>query len=400
MKKIVSLILAVLMLACVLTGCANNDPAPAETPAASEEPTTIRVGAMTGPTAMGMVKLMDESDKGESANKYEFSLQTEATAFAPALTKGEIDIAAVPANLASVIYNNTNGGIKVLAVNATGVLYIVERGNSISSFADLAGKKLYATGEGATPEFALRYLLKANGLDGDNAPTIQWCADTTEALSYISNDENAVAMLPQPFVTAAQTKVEGLNVALNLNEEWQKVNDGASMATGVIVVRTEFAEKYPQQLEKFMQEYAESVKFVNENTEQAAELIGEKRLQDLNARNVRALDLTHEQQRTRNIGGKMQLLGPYINVAGKNVIGNYILKKSSLIVLFLVIHLRLVKGDGSHHARHARHIVAALNKNGIVKLAAVIAEHLIGTHAAYKHRLREIIAHARKVVKP
>ena len=108
MKKLVSLILAVLMLACLFTGCANNDPAPTETPAAAEEPTTIRVGAMTGPTAMGMVKLMDESDKGESANKYEFSLQTEATAFAPALTKGEIDIAAVPANLASVIYNNTN----------------------------------------------------------------------------------------------------------------------------------------------------------------------------------------------------------------------------------------------------------------------------------------------------
>lgn len=124
------------------------------------------------------------------------------------------------------------------------------------------------------PSLLCDYLLKANGLDGDNAPTIQWCADTTEALSYISNDENAVAMLPQPFVTAAQTKVEGLNVALNLNEEWQKVNDGASMATGVIVVRTEFAEKYPQQLEKFMQEYSESVKFVNENTEQAAELIG------------------------------------------------------------------------------------------------------------------------------
>ena len=96
----------------------------------------------------------------------------------------------------------------------------------------------------------------------------------------------------------------------------------------------------------------------------------------------------------------MQLLCSYINVAGKNVIGNYILKKSSLIVLFLVIHLRLVKGDGGHHARHARHIVAALNKNGIVKLAAVIAEHLIGTHAAYKHRLRKVVIHARKIIKP
>lgn len=274
MKKVISLVLAALMLVCLFAGCTNTDPEAVETPAVSEEPTTIRVGAMTGPTAMGMVKLMDDSDNGNTANKYEFSLQTEATAFAPALTKGEIDIAAVPANLASVIYNNTDGGIKVLAVNATGVLYIVERGESINSFADLAGKKLYATGEGATPEFALRYLLKANGLDGDKAPEIQWCADTTEALSYISNDANAIAMLPQPFVTAAQTKVNDLRIAINLNEQWQVANDGASMATGVLVVRTEFAEKYPQQLKKFMEEYVASVKYVNENTEQAAQLIG------------------------------------------------------------------------------------------------------------------------------
>jgi NitT/TauT family transport system substrate-binding protein len=274
MKKIISLLLAVLMLACMFTGCANEETEAVETPEVTEEPTTIRVGAMTGPTSMGMVKLMDESDNGESANKYEFTLQSEATAFVPALTKGEIDIAAVPANLASVIYNNTDGGIKVLSVCATGVLYIVERGDSIKSFADLAGKNIYATGEGATPEYSLRYLLKANGIDGDNAPTIQWCADTTEALSYISQDENAIAMLPQPFVTAAQSKVSDLKVALSLNDEWQKVNDGASMATGVVVVRTEFAEKYPQQLATFMEEYAASVKFVNENNDQASELIG------------------------------------------------------------------------------------------------------------------------------
>lgn len=274
MKRVLSLVLAAMLLVCLLAGCASDAPEAVQTPAVSEEPTTIRVGAMTGPTAMGMVKLMDDSDNGKTENKYEFSLQTEATAFAPALTKGEIDIAAVPANLASVIYNNTDGGIKVLAVNATGVLYIVERGDSINDLADLAGKKIYATGEGATPEYALKYLLKENGLEGDKAPEIQWCADTTEALSYINNDENAIAMLPQPFVTAAQAKVNDLRIAINLNEQWQAVNDGASMATGVLVVRTEFAEKYPQQLEKFMQEYASSVEYVNENTEQAAQLIG------------------------------------------------------------------------------------------------------------------------------
>lgn len=268
MKKFVCFLLAVCMLLCVVAGCTADEPQP------TEEVTTIKVGALTGPTAMGMVKLMDDSDKGTSANKYEFELKSEASAFVAALAKGEIDIAAVPANLASVIYNNTDGGVKLLAINTLGVLYIVERGDSVKSLADLSGKTLYATGEGAAPEYALRYLLKENGLDGENAPNIQWCADTTEALSYISSDENAIAMLPQPFVTAAQAKVDGLRVAISLNDEWAKLDNGSAMVTGVVVCRSEFAEKYPRQLEKFMQEYEASVKYVQENTENAAALIG------------------------------------------------------------------------------------------------------------------------------
>ena len=188
MKKFVCFLLAVCMLLCVVAGCTADEPQP------TEEVTTIKVGALTGPTAMGMVKLMDDSDKGTSANKYEFELKSEASAFVAALAKGEIDIAAVPANLASVIYNNTDGGVKLLAINTLGVLYIVERGDSVKSLADLSGKTLYATGEGAAPEYALRYLLKENNLDGENAPKIQWCADTTEALSYISSDGLSISL--------------------------------------------------------------------------------------------------------------------------------------------------------------------------------------------------------------
>lgn len=268
MKKLITYLLALCMLLCALSGCESKPEEPAE------EATTIKIGALTGPTAMGLVKLMDDSDNGNSVNKYEFKLQSEATAFVPALTKGEIDIAAVPANLASVIYNNTDGGIKLLAINTLGVLYIVERGDSVKTLADLSGKTVYATGEGAAPEYGLRYLLKENGLEGDLAPNIQWCSDTTEALSYIAADENAIAMLPQPFVTAAQAKVNDLRVAISLNDEWEKLDNGSAMVTGVLVVRSEFAEKYPQQLEKFMQEYESSVKFVQGNTEAAAKLVG------------------------------------------------------------------------------------------------------------------------------
>lgn len=134
MKKFVCFLLAVCMLLCVVAGCTADEPQP------TEEVTTIKVGALTGPTAMGMVKLMDDSDKGTSANKYEFELKSEASAFVAALAKGEIDIAAVPANLASVIYNNTDGGVKLLAINTLGVLYIVERGDSVKSLADLSAR--------------------------------------------------------------------------------------------------------------------------------------------------------------------------------------------------------------------------------------------------------------------
>ncbi len=268
MKRLVSYILIICMLLCILSGCADNE---AEQ---SEKAEVIRIGALTGPTAMGLVKLMDDNDNKLCENSYEFSLQSEAAAFAAALAKGEIDIAAVPANLASVIYNNTNGAIKLLAINTLGVLYIVERGESVECLADLAGKTLYATGEGAAPEYALRYLLKENGIDGENEPDIHWCADTTEALSYIAADDNAIAMLPQPFVTAAQTKVDGLRVAVDLNKEWEKLDNDSEMVTGVLVVRSEFAEKYPEQLAAFMKEYEGSVQFVLQNTEQAAELIG------------------------------------------------------------------------------------------------------------------------------
>lgn len=275
MKKVLALVLALCMLLACMTGCtAADEPEATPTPNAAEEKVTIRVGAMTGPTGMGLVKLMSDSDAGLTENSYEFTLQSEASAFAAALAKGEVDIAAIPANLASVIYNNTDGAVKLLAINALGVLYIVERGDSVNSLANLSGKTLYATGEGAAPEYALRYLLDKNGIEGDAMPDIRWCADTTEALSYVSADENAIAMLPQPFVTAAQSKVDGLRVAIDLNAAWEETS-GESMVTGVLAVRGEFAEKYPQQLARFMQEYESSVTFVQENNAEAAELIAQ-----------------------------------------------------------------------------------------------------------------------------
>ncbi len=236
--------------------------------------TVIRVGGLSGPTSIGMVKLMKDSKDGKSENNYEFTIEAGADALTTPIIKGELDIAAVPSNLAAVLYNKTNGKVKLLAVNTLGVLYIVNRGETIS-VSDLKGKTLYATGKGAVPEYALRYVLSQNGIDPDNDLTIEWKSEATEIVSVLKNDGDAIAMLPQPFVTVASTQVEGLVTSIDLTAEWDKLGLDSKLITGTVVVRTEFAEEHPGLIEKFLDEYNDSIEYVNANIDEAAVLVEE-----------------------------------------------------------------------------------------------------------------------------
>lgn len=246
---------------------------------AGEEIPEIRVTALKGPTAMGMVALMDQADQGNIADyDYQFTIAASADEVTPQLVQGKTDMAAVPANLASVLYNHTDGAVEVLAINTLGVLYIVESGDTISSAADLKGKTIYASGKGSTPEYALNYILSENGIDPEQDVTIEWKSEHTECLSALLAQENAIAMLPQPFVTTAQTKSDAIRVALDLNQEWDRLQEESdqpsALITGVLVGRRDFVEENPQAVSDFLDRYQESVEYVNSSTEEAAQLVG------------------------------------------------------------------------------------------------------------------------------
>lgn len=282
MKKGLAACLALVM--CLSLAACGGDQEE-ETPA--EDPVTVRVAALKGPTAMGMVKLMSDTDEemdrmvdsseaftGEIEYPYSFTLAASADEVTPGLMQGELDIACVPANLASVLYNRTDGGIVTLAVNTLGVLYIVENGNSVQSMADLAGRTIAASGKGSTPECALRYLLSENGIDPDTGVTIDWKSEHSECVAALASGAATIAMLPQPFVTVAQTQLPDLRVALDLTEAWDALDNGSALLTGVVVARADFVEEHPAAVEEFLTSYAESVEWVNANTAEAAELIG------------------------------------------------------------------------------------------------------------------------------
>ena len=299
-KKLLALGLS-LALALSLTACGRNpeEPAQTEEPAQSEAlaevpetpdftPASFKIAALKGPTAMGLVKLMKDNDEmtsallssakpyeGEVGNLYTFTLAGSADEVTPALIKGELDMACVPANLAAVLYGKTEGAVEVLAVNTLGVLYIVENGDTVQSMADLKGQTIVAAGKGSTPEYALRYLLSENGIDPDKDVTIDWKSEHSECVAALAGGQASIALLPQPFVTVAQTKIEGLRMALDLTAEWDALDNGSGLITGVIVARREAVEANPGAVDAFLQDYAASVAWVNANNADAAQLISE-----------------------------------------------------------------------------------------------------------------------------
>lgn len=277
-KKLLALALT-LTLALSLAGCGKTDPQDTEdqTEEQTEEVTgeSYAVAALKGPTAMGLVKLMSDAEGGaDLVNDYTFTLAASADEVSPLLMKGELDMACVPANLAAVLYQKTEGDIVTLAVNTLGVIYIVENGNAVQSVADLAGKTIVASGKGSTPEYALRYLLSENGLDPDTDVTIDWKSEHSECVTALATGAATIAMLPQPFVTVAENKISGLRTALDLTEQWDALDNGSALLTGVIVARREVVEANPAAVDAFLKDYAGSVEWVNANAADAAELIG------------------------------------------------------------------------------------------------------------------------------
>lgn len=231
----------------------------------------IRITALSGPTAMGMTKLMSDNESADYG--YNFNIVSAVDEVSPLVIKGDTDIFCVPANLASVLYNKTEGNVQVLAINTLGVIYICENGNTVKKISDLKGKTVYASGKGATPEYALNYVLTQNGIDPENDLTVEWKSEHAECLASLLTDENGVAMLPQPFVTSARIQNENVNVVLDLTEEWDKLGDESSMITGVVAVRKEFAEEHSEAVNDFLSRYADSVKYVNDNVAEAAQLV-------------------------------------------------------------------------------------------------------------------------------
>ena len=250
----------------------TEETAPAETPESADS-AALRVAGLKGPTTMGLINLVDAAARGESDVALDFTMYGAADEIVPLLVKGDLDAAAIPANLAATLYQKTEGAVQVAAINTLGVLYIVENSDTeYQSIADLKGKTILTTGKGTTPEYVLRYVLSENGLDPDTDVTIEYFSESTEVVAQMTaRGEGSIAMLPQPFVTSALSQVEGLTVKFDMSEEWEKVA-GSQLVTGVLVARTDAIEADPEAFDAFLTAYQASTEAANSDLEGTAAL--------------------------------------------------------------------------------------------------------------------------------
>ena len=264
MKKIISLLLAAMMLLTLLSACK------------AKTPETVNIFTLNGTTGFGMAKLMNDNTDG----KYTVSVKTDASEVTAALINGDVDIAALPTNAAANVYNKTEGGVKILAVNTLGCLYLLTKdGVTVSSFADLRGKTVCVPAQ--NPTFIFTDLCKKNGL----VPGTDITIDSTsyakpDALrDALASGAVEIAVLPEPMVTIAMSAAKKNNVtlknALDLTAEWNKVNAEGSLVQGCVVVRTAFLEEYPEAVAEFLTAYKASIEYLNANAADAAKMIAD-----------------------------------------------------------------------------------------------------------------------------
>lgn len=259
MKKIISILLMI-TLVFSLAACGKKT-----------EPKNISVACIKGPTGVGMVQLMDNAEKGNGENNYNFKVVSSADEISGKIISGEINIASVPTNLAAKLYNKTQGKIVMLAVNTLGVLSIMENGNTIKSVADLKGKTIYSTGKGSNPEYILRHILKENGLDPDRDVKLQFLAANDELVASLVSGKAQVALVPEPAASTVNAKKSTVNKVLDVNEEWEKISDSKLMM-GCIVALKSYVEANPDAVKSFLKEYKTSVEFAENNIQNTAEL--------------------------------------------------------------------------------------------------------------------------------
>ena len=261
MKKTISLLLLLTMALTLLVSC--------NLPGGEPERTKINIGVMSGPTGMGMAKLMN--DAGSDSELYSFEIYSSPNDAVADLAAGTLDMLCLPTNTAANLANKQDDYISVIAINTLGSLYLLTDENTeVNSMADLEGKTIYASVPSSTTGPIINYLLEQYDVNA----TVEFEADHDALVAKVATGEASIVVLPEPKVTAATIKNPSYSIDLNLSEEWSNVTD-TPLTMGCIVVRNDFLNENKSTVDAFLADYKASIEYIDNksNLDSSAQMI-------------------------------------------------------------------------------------------------------------------------------
>ncbi|HPT70142.1 MAG TPA: ABC transporter substrate-binding protein [Syntrophomonas sp.] len=273
MKKHFIAVLLTFILLITLTGCGQNQTEKQPAPKSKVENISVDVGVLRGPSGISMIKMINDNPVLGEGVKVNYSIEQSTDVLSSKLLSGEIELATIPANMAATLYNK---GVpyQLACMNTWGVMYVVSNGKAINSWADLKGQTIGAVSKGASSDVVFKYLLKQNGIDPDKEVTLNYSPSPVELAQLFMAGKTSLAVLPEPWVSVVQSKNPQLKIVLDLQKEWTKIQGSDTpFAQTCLVVNKEFAAQHPQVAEKFLNEYATSIDWVNKNPQLAADLV-------------------------------------------------------------------------------------------------------------------------------
>jgi NitT/TauT family transport system substrate-binding protein len=270
MKNIKTAAAALSLFVFVISGIAAM-------PVQEQDLLTVKAGSFKGPLGVTMAGLIDDSSSvtGPQGYQVSYTFYNSPSELVPKIVSGEVDIAALPSNLAAKLYNS-GVDYRYAAVNVWGVLYLLSTNTEIRGWDDLAGKTVYSIGKGTTPDLLFRYLLEEHGIDPESEITIDYTHDQIGLSQLMTAGKVETAVLPEPFVSKVLSGNEKSTIVLDFQKEWGDVRDTRPQyPQSGVVVRGEFADNNPKALADFLMRYEESIKWVNDEVKDAA-LVVEK----------------------------------------------------------------------------------------------------------------------------
>ncbi|MBF8983950.1 ABC transporter substrate-binding protein [Lutibacter sp. B2] len=264
MKKILSVLIVIILLFSI-GGCSKQED--------SYKKEIVNIAGLKGPTSIGMIKMFEEKPLLGENLESEYEVAQSPDILVSKLLSKEVDFAALPTNVAAKLYNK-KVGYELVAVNTWGVLYIMTQDEDIKDWNDLKGKHINAIAKGSTPDIVFRYLLEKHGLNPETDVTLDYTLGHIELAQSMVAGKVKIALLPEPFVTMVKMKNKEASIAMNIQDEWKNtLGVENAFPQGCLVVRKEFAQKQPDAVERFLEEYKKSIDWVNENKEEAGVLV-------------------------------------------------------------------------------------------------------------------------------